>query len=63
MCGRDFVTPDDVKMFAEDALGHRVIMNVEYEIEGTATPRSVVSEVVAGIEPPKDYVRQGFKHR
>jgi MoxR-like ATPase len=63
MCGRDFVTPDDIKIFAEDALGHRVIMNVEYEIEGMATPRSVVGEVVSGIEPPKDYVRQGFTRR
>jgi len=63
MCGRDFVTPDDVKMFAEDALGHRVIMNIEYEIEGTATPRTVVGEVVSAIEPPKDYKRQGFVKR
>ncbi len=63
MCGRDFVTPDDVKVFVEDALGHRVILNIEYEIEGTATPRSVVSEVVASIEPPRDYIRQGFKKR
>jgi MoxR-like ATPase len=63
MCGRDFVTPDDVKMFVEDALGHRVILNVEYEIEGTATPGSVVNEIVSGIEPPKGYIRQGFVKR
>jgi len=65
ICGRDFVTPDDVKVFAEDALGHRVILSIEHEIEGTATPRSVVNEVVAGIEPPKSYMRQaqGFIRR
>ena len=63
ICGRDFITPDDVKMFVEDALGHRVILNIEYEIEGTVTPGSVVNEVVSGIEPPKGYMRQGFIRR
>jgi MoxR-like ATPase len=63
ICGRDFITPDDVKMFVEDALGHRVILNIEYEIEGTVTPGSVVNEVVSGIEPPKGYMRQGFIQR
>jgi MoxR-like ATPase len=57
MCGRDFVTPDDVKIFAEDALSHRIILNIESEIEGTATPRSIVSAVAASIEPPRDFMR------
>jgi len=59
MCGRDFVTPDDIKAFVVEALGHRVIMGIEYEIEGNITPKSIVQEVVAEIEPPRDYVRQG----
>jgi MoxR-like ATPase len=63
MCGRDFVTPDDVKMFVSEALGHRVILSIEYEIEGTASSQSVVEEIVSGIEPPKDFARQGFKKR
>jgi MoxR-like ATPase len=58
MCGRDFVTPDDVKLFALEALQHRIILKMEYEIEGNVTPRSVVSEVVAKIEPPKDFMKK-----
>jgi MoxR-like ATPase len=58
MCGRDFVTPDDVKLFALEALHHRIILKMEYEIEGNATPESVVTEVVARIEPPKDFMKK-----
>jgi MoxR-like ATPase len=58
MGGRDFVTPDDVKLFAEDALSHRIILDIESEIEGTATPRSVIAETVSSIEPPKDFMRK-----
>jgi MoxR-like ATPase len=56
--GRDFVTPDDVKMFAGESLSHRLILKIEYEIEGTATPSSVVEEILAGIEPPKDFMKR-----
>lgn len=59
MCGRDFVTPDDVKAFVFEALGHRIIMGIEYEIEGNISSRSVIEEVVSQIEPPRDYARQG----
>ena len=58
MSGRDFVTPDDVKLFAQDALRHRIILKMEYEIEGNVTPESVVAEVVARIEPPKDFMKK-----
>jgi MoxR-like ATPase len=58
MCGRDFVTPDDVKLFALEALHHRIILKMEYEIEGNVTPESVVSEVVASIDPPKDFMKK-----
>ncbi len=58
MSGRDFVTPDDVKIFAVDALCHRLILKIEYEIEGTATPKSIVNDIVAGIEPPKDFMKR-----
>jgi MoxR-like ATPase len=58
MCGRDFVTPDDVKLFALEALQHRIILKMEYEIEGNVTPGSVVSEVVAKIEPPRDFMKK-----
>ncbi|MGE5465337.1 MAG: AAA family ATPase [Betaproteobacteria bacterium] len=58
MAGRDFVTPDDVKLFANDALHHRIILKMEFEIEGNITPESVVAEVVAQIEPPKDFMKK-----
>ena len=56
--GRDFVTPDDVKLFTEDALSHRIIIDIEHEIEGDVTQRSVVSEIVSAIEPPRDFSRR-----
>jgi MoxR-like ATPase len=58
MAGRDFVTPDDVKLFANDALHHRIILKMEFEIEGNVSPESVVAEVVAQIEPPKDFMKK-----
>lgn len=56
--GRDFVTPDDVKAFTRDALSHRIIMKMEYEIEGTITAADVVETVVNKIEPPKDFMKK-----
>lgn len=52
--GRDFVTPDDVKLFALDALSHRIILKVEYALEGM-DPRKIIEEVVNGVEVPKDW--------
>lgn len=52
MEGRDFVIPDDVKRVAVDALAHRIILNVEYAIEGVK-PESVVQEVLREVEVPK----------
>jgi MoxR-like ATPase len=54
MAGRDFVIPDDVKMFAMDALAHRTILKVEYVLEGV-TPDQVVREVVEKTPPPSRY--------
>ena len=54
MRGRDFVTPDDVKTFAVDALAHRIILNIEEALEG-GSPTQVVEEVLAGIQPPTDF--------
>lgn len=52
--GRDFVTPDDVKLFAVDALAHRIILKVEYTLEGM-NPRQIIEEVVNEVEVPKDW--------
>jgi MoxR-like ATPase len=49
--GRDFVTPDDVKAFARDALAHRLILDVEQAVEGL-NPAEVVDEVVRGVKAP-----------
>ena len=42
--GRDFVTPDDIKMMATPVLEHRLILRPEFEIEGLS-----VCEVILNI--------------
>jgi len=49
--GRNFVTPDDVKLFAEDALSHRILLEVDRIFEG-AEERAVVREVVEATKAP-----------
>lgn len=55
--GRDFVTPDDIKSFAKEALSHRIMMKMDYEIEGKITADNVIEEVINKIEPPKDFMK------
>jgi MoxR-like ATPase len=57
ICGRDFVTPDDVKIFARDSLCHRLILKMEYEIDSNMSPGRVVDETLAGIEAPRQFTR------
>ncbi len=52
--GRDFVTPDDIKMFTTDALAHRIILKIEESLEGT-NPRKIVEEIVESIPAPLDF--------
>lgn len=54
MRGRDFVTPDDIKTFAEDALAHRLILKVEHVLNKT-DERDIVKSVVNSIPVPKDF--------
>lgn len=54
--GRAFVTPDDVKMFVHDALSHRVIMKMEYILEGSFSVDAVLNEILENIEVPKEFV-------
>jgi MoxR-like ATPase len=56
--GRDFVTPDDVKIFSKEALCHRIIIKMEYEIENTASSDEVVESVVKKIAPPIDFTKK-----
>jgi len=56
--GRDYVIPDDVKLYAVDALAHRLIMKLEYALEDKITPRSIIEEVLNQIEAPKEILRR-----
>ncbi len=49
--GRDFVTPDDVKVLAEPTLAHRLIVNPAARIKNVDS-RVVVSEILATVPVP-----------
>lgn len=50
--GRDFVTPDDVKLVANPVLNHRIILTAEREMEGGES-EDVIREIAEGIEVPR----------
>lgn len=52
VCGRDFVTPDDVKQMAAPVLEHRLILRPDYEIEGV-TPVEVIEAILRKIAVPR----------
>jgi MoxR-like ATPase len=52
LSGRDFVTPDDVKVMARPALRHRLRLRPEAELEG-ATPEGVLDSVLATVPTPR----------
>jgi len=54
--GRGFVTPDDVKMFVHDALGHRIIMKMEYVLEGSFSVDAILNEILEQTEVPKEFI-------
>jgi MoxR-like ATPase len=56
--GRDYVIPDDVKMYAVDALAHRMIMKLEYALEDKVSPSKVVQEILEKVEAPKETIRR-----
>jgi len=58
VCGRDYVIPDDVKIFAVDALAHRMIMKLEYALEDRVSPSKIVSDILEKVEAPKDVTRR-----
>jgi MoxR-like ATPase len=47
--GRDFVTPDDVKVMLEPILNHRMVLQAEAQMRGTSIAK--VIEDVAGSVP------------
>lgn len=56
--GRDFVIPDDVKTFANEVLGHRIILKMEYAVGERVDPGQIIGEVIEEIEPPRDIARR-----
>lgn len=49
--GRDYVIPDDVKMMAEPALAHRLIISPAARLKN-ADPRAVVDELINSVAVP-----------
>ena len=50
--GRDFVTPDDIKVLAVPVLGHRLVLRPEYEIEGM-TNSEVIKQLLQEVTVPR----------
>jgi MoxR-like ATPase len=51
LCGRDYVTPHDVKSVARDVLRHRVVVSYEADAEGL-TPDTVLGRILDHIRVP-----------
>lgn len=51
-CGRDFVTPDDIKIVAPAVLNHRIIISAEAEMQGYTAPK-IVATLIDNVEVPK----------
>jgi len=54
MDGRDFVTPDDIKTLAVDALAHRLILKVE-DVMKRVDERKIVKKILDTVSVPKEY--------
>ncbi len=52
VAGRDFITPDDVKLMALPVLEHRLILQPDYEIEGL-TAAEVVGTLLQEVTVPR----------
>ncbi|RIW31862.1 MoxR family ATPase [Bacillus salacetis] len=52
MAGRDYVTPDDIKMTARPALRHRIQISPHMELEG-ATVDTIIEELVGAVPVPR----------
>ncbi len=54
LSGRDFVTPDDIKILAVDALAHRLIPKVE-DVMRQVDERKIVKSILDTVSVPKEY--------
>ncbi|WP_026567406.1 AAA family ATPase [Bacillus sp. UNC41MFS5] len=52
LSGRDYVTPDDIKMVAKPALRHRIQISPHVELEG-ATVDQIIEELVGSVPVPR----------
>jgi MoxR-like ATPase len=52
IAGRDFVTPDDIKVMAQPVLEHRLVLRPEYEIEGV-TVAEVIQKILQEVAVPR----------
>lgn len=52
LAGRDYVTPDDVKVVARPALRHRIILAPHMEMEG-ATNDQIIQDIVGAVPVPR----------
>lgn len=52
MRGRDFVTPDDIRVVSYPVLNHRLVLSHEREMEGT-TIDEVIAAILQNIEVPR----------
>ena len=50
--GRDFVTPDDIKMMSLPVLEHRLILRPEFEFEGLSVAE-VIQQILQQIAVPR----------
>ena len=50
--GRDYVTPDDIRLMAYPVLSHHIILRPEYEIEGM-TVREAVNKLLESVAVPR----------
>ncbi len=52
MNGRDFVTPEDIKLAAIPVLQHRIIVTPEREMEGVTT-KQIIKQIIDAVEIPR----------
>jgi len=50
--GRDFVTPDDIKVVIVPVLNHRIILTPEKEMEGVR-PEVIIQQIIDSVEVPR----------
>jgi MoxR-like ATPase len=56
--GRDYVIPDDVKIYARDVLSHRIIPKLEYTLQKEMNLGSLVDEALSRVEVPRQTMRR-----